>query len=339
MLNVGIGLTSRCNCSCEHCYSRIYGNNSFLNTHLLMRFFEKFQIGSVNFGTGESCFHPDFLSIIDYLYKKGVRISVTSNGYTITKLDDINLAKFHDVDFSLDYPDMKMHDDARRVGCYQMVMDGIKRCRSLGVTCSIAWCLTPENSLYVEDMMKLCHSLGVFLRINIYKPVGGKKGFEYKEFWNAINSLFLYGDIVSISEGIVNAAIDNKNSLTGCNCHNIRIFPDGTMSSCVYVPNRKMTLKKACMMNERELLCQFQEQYEIPDDEVCIQCEKFSLCKAGCMARRRISGRLRDEFCFIDREEPPKFNRIVFSQSDSGMFVHSDYICTMIMKPREVTMI
>ena len=108
MLSVGIGLTSRCNCSCEHCYSRIYGNNAFLNTDLLMRFFEKFRIGSVNFGTGESYFHPDFLSIIDYLNKKRVKMSVTSNGYTIAKLDDVKLAKFHDIDFSLDYPNEKM---------------------------------------------------------------------------------------------------------------------------------------------------------------------------------------------------------------------------------------
>ena len=339
MINVGVGLTSKCNCSCEHCYSRIYGNNKFLNTELLMRFFEKFKIGNVNFGTGESFFHPDFLSIIDYLNKKRVTISVTSNGYTISKMDNEELTKLHDIDFSLDYPDEKMHDSSRTKGCFQMVMDGIERCKDLGVTCSIAWCLTPENSPYIEDMMMLCHSLGIFLRINIYKPVEGKKGFEYKDFWDAINRLFLYGDIVSISEGIINAAIDNKNSLIGCNNHNLRIFPDGTMSSCVYVQNRDMTLEKACMMRESELLCQFQKQYETVDNEMCVQCEKYSICKAGCMARRKISERLRDEFCFVDRKEKPQFNRIVFSKNNSDRFIHSNYICTIIMEPREVAMI
>lgn len=339
MLNVGIGLTSKCNCACKHCYSRIYGNNTFLNTDLLMRFLEKFQIGSVNFGTGESYFHPDFLSIVDYLNKNKVKISVTSNGYTVSKLDDVYLAKFHDIDFSLDYPNAKMHDASRAVGCYQMVMDGIKRCKSLGIMCSIAWCLTTDNSTYIEDMFNLCHSLGIFLRINIYKPVEGKRGFGYKEFWNAVNSILLYGDVVSISEGIVNAAINNKNRCTGCNSHNLRIFPDGTMSSCVYVPNRNMVLKKACMMTEKELLQQFQVQYDIPNDQLCIQCEKFELCKSGCMARRRINERLRDEFCFVDKEEKPEFSRIVFSKSKSEMFVHSNYICTMIMEPREVTII
>lgn len=338
MLNVGIGLTSKCNCACEHCYSRAYGNNAFLNTDLLMKFLEKFQVGSVNFGTGESCFHPDFLSVIDYLNKKKVRTSVTSNGYTVARLDDVNLAKLHDVDFSLDYPDEKMHDDSRDVGSYNMVMEGIKRCKDLGITCSIAWCLTPENSSYIKDMMKLCKELGIFLRINIYKPVEGKRGFEYKEFWEAVDSLLFYGDIVSISEGIVNAAINNKNSLIGCNCHNLRIFPDGTMSSCVYIPNRNMTLEKACMMKERELLNQFQKQYDFPEDELCIQCEKNRICKAGCMARRVINGGLRDEFCFIGKKKP-KITRVVFSKRDSEMFVHSDYICTIIMEPREVSLI
>lgn len=220
-----------------------------------------------------------------------------------------------------------------------MVMDGISRCKSLGITCSIAWCLTPENSSYIEDMFSLCHSLGIFLRINIYKPIEGKRGFTYKEFWNAVNNLLLYGDIVSISEGIVNAAINNRNSFIGCNFHSLRIFPNGTVSSCVYVPNKNMTLEKACMMTESELLQQFQIQYEIPNDELCLKCEKIRICKAGCMARRRISGRVRDEFCFVDREEKPKFSRIVFSKSKPDMFVHSNYICTMIMEPREVAMI
>lgn len=335
MLNLGIGLTSKCNCKCSHCYSRIYNNNVFLDMHLLMMFLNRFEVKSVNLGTGESFFHPEFLHVINYLQKNEIQTSITSNGYTINKMDDSHLVKLHDIDFSLDYPDAKMHDASRVTGCYQMVIDGIKRCKSLGIMCSIAWCLTPENSQYIIDMMELCRFWGVFLRINIYKPVDGKRGFKYHEFWNAINTLFLHGDIVSISEGIINAAIDNRNGLTGCNSHNIRIFPDGTMSSCVYVPNRSMTLEKACVMTEAELLRHFQQQYETPIDRLCTQCEKFNLCKTGCMARRRISKISRDEFCFMYSDYKPKFDRIVFSKSKPKEFVHSDYICTMIMEPRK----
>ena len=91
MLNVGIGLTSKCNCNCEHCYSRIYGNNTFLDTGTLFNFFKTFQIESVNFGTGESFYHPDFLAIIHHLYQKNVKISVTTNGYTVANITDEQL--------------------------------------------------------------------------------------------------------------------------------------------------------------------------------------------------------------------------------------------------------
>lgn len=333
MLNVGIGLTSKCNCECEHCYSRIYGNNTFLDTNMLYGFLGKFEIGSVNFGTGESYFHPDFLKIIKYLSEKGIKISLTTNGYTTSKLKDDELKMLHDVDFSLDYPEEGLHDRNRKLGCFNMVMNGIQRCKKLGITCSVAWCLTPENCIYIKDMLNLCKKLNIFLRVNIYKPIDGKPGFSYDLFWNSINNLFLWGDIISISEGIVNAAIGNERGLTGCSCNNLRIFPNGTISSCVYIPNF-ITLEKVNNLSEKELIKLLDEQYDKELDGICLNCEDFMICKAGCMARRKIAKRKRDEFCFVDKMERPYFDRIVFSKLKSEMFVHSEYICTIILEPR-----
>lgn len=334
MLNVGIGLTSKCNCNCEHCYSRIYGNNTFLDTGTLFNFFKTFQIESVNFGTGESFYHPDFLTIIHHLYQKNVKISVTTNGYTIANMTDEQLKLLHDVDFSLDFPMENLHDASRQPGCFQLVRDGIARCKKLGVTCSIAWCLTPDNCIYIHEMLCLCKMWDVFLRINIYKPVDGKKGFTYPLFWESMNDLFKWGNIISVSEGIVNAAIGNRYGLCGCNPSNLRIFPNGTMSSCVYVQNDGMTLEKACGMSEEDLVGYFQCQYEIPENSICTGCPDFPVCRAGCMARRKISGRDRDEFCYLDMDKAPQFERVVYSDKKSELFVHSNYICTFIMEPR-----
>lgn len=334
MFNIGIGLTSKCNCDCKHCYSRKFGNDAFLNTNMLFDFLKKHKIESVNFGTGESFFHPDFLKIIRYLNQIGSKISVTTNGYTVSKLNDKELKMIHDVDFSLDYPNIELHDQSRQPGCFEMVINGINRCKDLGITCSIAWCLTPNNCKHIKEMLDLCRKLGVYLRVNIYKPVENDKGFSYDLFWTSINELFLWGDIISISEGIVNAAINNKMNLQGCNSKNLRIFPDGTLSSCVYIHNDSLTLDKACSLSERELSKIFDKKYELNLDEVCLNCDKIDICKSGCMARRCIAGLNRDEFCFMNYKNKPHFDRIVFSKCKSELFVHSNYICTIILEPR-----
>lgn len=336
MLNVGIGLTSKCNCNCNHCYSRIYGNREFLDKEKLFVFFDSFDIESVNLGTGESFYHPDYIDIVKYLYEKNVKVSVTTNGYTVSKMSDKQLYMLHDVDFSLDYPTEKLHDSVRKNGCFELVKKGVLRCKKLGITCSIAWCLTPENCDYIKEMYLLCKQWGIFLRINVYKPVESKKGFTYGLFWKSMNELLKWGDIISISEGIINAAINNSQNLTGCNPRNLRIFPDGTMSSCVYVPNESMTLAKACSMTEDQLLKYFHEQYQIEEKSRCHKCDVFEKCMAGCMARRKIANLDKDEFCFMDKGEKPNFERIVFSSNNtSDLFIHSNYICTLIMEPRE----
>ena len=331
MLNIGIGLTSMCNCNCSHCYSRIYGNQTFLDTNRLFKFVNRHDINSVNFGTGESFFHPDFREILSVLVEKGIKVSLTTNGYTITKMEDLDVRKLHDVDFSLDYPSAELHNMNRQTGCFEMVIDGIRRCKALGVTASIAWCLTPQNSIYIPEMVSLCKKENVFLRVNIYKPVPGSHGFSYKQFWESINNLFKYGNIISCSEGIVNAAINNKSECHGCNSRNIRIFPDGTVSSCVYIQNKGITIEDVCEMTEDELATCFSLQYELPKSSACRECKYHTLCYGGCLARRVIAGSSIDEFCFIDNYQPT-FERIVFSEKQADYFVHSNYICTIIME-------
>lgn len=334
MLNLGIGLTSKCNCECSHCYSRIYGNHLFLNKEKIIRFVNTFSVKSVNFGTGESWFHPDFIEILHFLYENGVETSLTSNGYTVSKMSDSDLRLLHDVDFSLDYPEEKLHDSNRQPGCFNMVKDGLERCKRNNVTPSIAWCLTPDNASYIKDMYNLCKKQGVFLRINVYKPIYSMRGFTYEEFWKSMDDLLYYGNIISISEGILNAALNNKNGFKGCNPLNIRIFPDGTMSSCVYVNNHDLDIGSACKLTESELLASFSNQYESVDD-ICKDCSLLHMCNGGCMARKKIAKSTIDEFCFVQKNDIPSFRRIEYSDRKPELFVHSEYICTIIMEPRK----
>ena len=96
-----------------------------------------------------------------------------------------------------------------------------------------------------------------------------------------------------------------------------------------------MTIEKACRMTEKQLRTYFCRQYQIEEKSYCHECELFVKCNAGCMARRKIANLDKDEFCYMEKAEKPKFDRVVYSPHSSELFVHSSYLCTLIMEPRE----
>src|SRR5262249_61974152 len=61
-------------------------------------------VRSVNLGTGENGMHPEFGELVTYLRGEPIKLTITSNGYSIAALGDVQVTGFHDVEFSLDYP-------------------------------------------------------------------------------------------------------------------------------------------------------------------------------------------------------------------------------------------
>src|SRR6516162_6775892 len=75
---LGLGLTNECNLACSFCYRD--------PTRLDRLSLE--QVRSVNLGTGENGMHPDFAEFVDYLRSEPIKLTITSNGYSIAALDD-----------------------------------------------------------------------------------------------------------------------------------------------------------------------------------------------------------------------------------------------------------
>ena len=90
----GIGLTNNCNFRCKHCYSsrkKIY----YIGFEKIRDLWDNIPIKSINFGTGESGLHPQFRKILAYIASKGIKTSLTTNGYTprLNKLADTKSSK------------------------------------------------------------------------------------------------------------------------------------------------------------------------------------------------------------------------------------------------------
>lgn len=206
--SIGVGLTSACPYSCPHCYSGAGRNPVHLDTARLFRFIDGLRVSAINLGTGEASMHPEFHRVVDGILERGVPLALTTAGPSLDALPDRVLKGFHDVDVSIDFPEAESHDAVRGSGAFRKALDGIIRCRELGVTVSVAMCLMRSNAELVCRMCELIRELAVPLRVNVYKPVflpELKPSFDL--FWSSVQALFKETRIVSCSEPVVNAAL------------------------------------------------------------------------------------------------------------------------------------
>ena len=112
MFSLGVGLTSNCNLHCAHCY-RDQDQIHNLTLSDIQKVCESLEISSIGFGTGENGLNPDYFDILDYLHKRKIKLTLASNGYTLSITPDEILKYFGDVEFSVDFPDQARQDKFR----------------------------------------------------------------------------------------------------------------------------------------------------------------------------------------------------------------------------------
>lgn len=328
--SVGIGITNRCNLNCAHCYSR-EANPYDLTYQQFVELVDRVPIHSVNFGTGESALHPDFVKILDLLSERNIKFSITSNGYTTMSLPDHILKKIHDVDISVDYGFEVENDTFRSKGSFQNAINSIKRLKSLGVEVSLVSCMTNKNFSEFGNLFEIVKSFDINLRVNIYKPVHNTNlSLSYDQFWNGIQYLFSYGELIACSEPVVNTVIQDRRIRIGCNCGkgSFRVKPSGEIVPCVYWG--ESTLKIEDISSETiEADQQFKILRTIP--EFCRDCEFLEFCEGGCGGRRYYNDITQpDPYCYkYQKREKPEL-KATFAESKD--LIHANYLCTIIMK-------
>ncbi len=327
---IGVGLTDRCNANCPHCYSRPTQEFSDIDYHQLTSFLFKISIKSINFGTGESILYPRFMPLVKELAQRDIALSVTTNGYSVENMSDQELALFHDVDFSIDFPDSDLNDRWRGCGSHKSIIKGAHRCRDLGVEASLVTCLMRENHTYMGALVELASQLGLSLRVNVYKPVFTRAHSPtYEQFWQAIADLANGAYFTSCSEPVVKAALGQSRGINGSPCgkRSFRIHPDGKVVACVYLNHSQVTISDLGDDFEANRLC-LSEKLDLKLPEICQACNLLSLCAGGCASRRILSNpQAPDEYCFVVKGELPQIS--ARWKASKGL-VHEDYLCTMI---------
>ncbi len=335
-VSVGIGLTNDCNLACAHCY-RPQGRLYELRLEDIQAVCNRLDVTSFNMGTGESWLHPHFPEIVEFLGNRGIKMSMASNGYSLTEMPAALLHQFHDVEVSIDFASPEGQDGFRGAGNWACVMSAIDRCHSLGVEITILATLMNTNHDQMDGLVEVAADTGANLRVNVYQPVGQNDFLlTYDQFWEGFRRLLGAGRLLSTSEPIVNAML-GLDTLGGSPCgrKSIRITPRRNIIPCVYWPTPDLTLAdldRMASLAAEEILDSEQFRRSRFAPEPCRDCQHVSSCGGGCASRRALLGDLNqpDIYCPLVRGRTVD---VSFTPAPKKDLPRGQNVCTTIVVP------
>src|SRR6184192_1738992 len=231
---LGLALTNECNLACSFCY-RDPDRVDRLTLDQVRAVMERLPIRSVNLGTGENGMHPDFRRILTFLKTQPVKLTITSNGHSIAILADDDVRAFHDVEFSLDYPNEAEQDAQRGAGNWALIHEQAARCRRLGVPVTIIAVMMKANYSRLAEVARVARKFEAPLRVNVYQSVRTDAfALSYEEYWEGFRRLFAETDVIVIGEPLVRALADLPPLAGGCGVGTVRVTPRATTQACVY---------------------------------------------------------------------------------------------------------
>jgi len=299
--SVGIGLTNECNLRCAHCY-RPDMTIDRLTLEDVRRVCQSIPIRSMNLGVGENGLHPDYLAMLNHIWARGIKTSITSNGLSLQALPDEAVKRFHSVECSLDFPTAVEHDAFRGAGNWRTVMEAIERCVSLGVPVTITSVMMSTNYQKVAGLAPVAAAYGANLRVNIYQPAKADRfTLSYADFWEGFRRIFASARLVATTEPVLAAVLGLEEFRgPGCGRSTVRVAPDGRILPCTYWPDSSLRIATLEALGEGILETEeFRAARVRP--AACRDCP----CQGGCAGRRALMGGVEhpDPYCPFARGE------------------------------------
>lgn len=152
-LITGWCLTNRCNWSCGYCGREFYAQTE-LNTRQVCAIIDELSaMGAyaVSFTGGEPFLREDIGEIVDYTKKKGIRVSIMSNGSFIPqRINEIKNMDF--LTISYDGP-QEIHDIQRQEGTYQYVVRAVEAAKERNMRLNLHTVLTVHNIDRIDSIL------------------------------------------------------------------------------------------------------------------------------------------------------------------------------------------
>jgi len=332
-LSLGVGLTNACDLACAHCYRETERIDSLTGEQVAAAC-DCLPVRSVNLGTGENGLHPEYAAIVARLAARGLKLSLTSNGYTIERSTDETLRAFREVEVSIDFPTEPEQDAFRGHANWKRVMAGIERARRLGVTVTVLSVMMKTNYWRLPEIAKLAFAAGANYRVNVYQPVKTDAfTLSYEEFWEGFRRLLAATRLVSTTEPILNAMLGAPfRNGSGCGRQTVRVTPRADIIPCVYWGRSDVRVDDLPALGGEGVLAspQFARVRTVP--EVCRGCAFVEGCHGGCAGRRELAGGVEraDPYCPLVRGERVDLE---WAPAETRELLKSGSACTTVLGP------
>ena len=331
---LGLGLTNECNLACAFCY-RDPSRVDRLSLDQVRSVVETLPIRSVNLGTGENGLHPEFLDIVGYLRSQPLKLTMTSNGFSVRSVPDQQLAAFKDIEFSLDYPTQAEQDEQRGPGNWALLHEQAARCRRLGVPVTFISVMMQSNFDRLAEVAEIARVYDAPLRVNVYQSVQSDLyALSYDQYWTAFETLFAKTDVIAIGEPLVRAMAGMPPRTGGCGVATVRVTPRATVQPCVYwtgagAPLDVLLAAGGGVVDSKP----FEDARSVP--KACQSCAHLAACRGGCAGRRRLLGALGepDPYCPVIRGDD---RRLSIRMAPARDMPKLESACTTIVMARAV---
>lgn len=179
--------THKCNLRCKHCYSKSGAvQEEELTTQEAINVVDQLADAGVTalaFSGGEPLSRKDFFEVAEHAVKRGLYISVATNGTLLTKemAKKLKAANIHYVEISIDGATAKTHDAFRGVdGAFDKAVEGLKNCVEADLCACIASTATKNNLEEFPAIIDLAEEIGAerFTYFNFIPTGRAKEHFD-----------------------------------------------------------------------------------------------------------------------------------------------------------------
>jgi len=310
-----IEATLACNLKCIHCGSNAgCPKPNELSTTEMKDVIDQFaDLGCVimAFSGGEPLMRPDFFEIAEHVKKKGLEVSIISNGSLIDEKMAQKLEKLKPVALSISLDGIgKTHDTFRGIpGSFDRSVQALRTLKKTTVPHCTITTVTKSNFDQLEELFKLMLDLDVWTwQIQIGAPIG-----RFPK-----NLLLDMNEIQELSKFIAQARKKAKGKIevvaadcigyfadiglreidwAGCNAGLclMSVTCDGNVKGCLSMPDSTIqgNVRKRKLKDIWENEFDFARNFDLRKLKgKCNGCQKAKECRAGCKAMSMAFGEM-----------------------------------------------
>jgi radical SAM protein with 4Fe4S-binding SPASM domain len=179
--------THNCNLSCKHCYSNSGATRETeLTTEEALEVVDQLADAGVialAFSGGEPLSRRDFFEVASHASKRGLYVSVATNGTLLTKknVHKLKQIKINYVEVSIDGATAETHDSFRGVpSAFDKAVAGLKNCVEEDLCACIATTATKSNLAEMPEILDLAEEMGAerFTYFNFIPTGRGKEHYD-----------------------------------------------------------------------------------------------------------------------------------------------------------------